>query len=198
VTPQFQRLVFGALAVFFCSVVLISYGLKVRAASAPITTGAEPRDAHLNRGLDLHRQGSLDEALKEYTAAADADPASALAFYNIGTVHYEKKNFRGAIEAYQRAVTIDPKFADAQFNLGYTRLHQVNDAAGAIEPLQKAVEASPQMAKAYFELGNAYHATGAADRAEPLWKIAATIDPRLAGAVAAQRTSPAPAPAPRR
>ena len=195
-TSQSQPLVFRALAVLFCSIVLISYAFKVRAVSEPSTTDTSQRDAHLSRGLERHRQGSLDEALQEYTAAATQDPQSSLAYYNIGTVHYEKKNFAAAVDAYVRAVTIDPRFADAQFNLGYTRLHQMNDAAGAIEPLQKAVEANPQMAKAYFELGNAYRITGADP--EPVWKIAITLDPRLLDAVAAQRTAPSPSPAPRR
>lgn len=191
-----ERALVTTLAVVFCTIVLVSYNLKGRTAAEAPVVGTPGRDDHLRSGLALHQQGRLEEALREYTAAADADPKSALAYYNIGTVHYERKNFAAAIDAYVRAVAIDPRFADAQFNLGYTRLHQLNDAAGAVEPLQKAVEANPQMAKAYFELGNAYRETGADP--EPVWKIAITLDPRLLAAVAAQRTAPSPPPAPRR
>ena len=193
-----ERALAVSLAVLFSSVILVSYNLKGRATTAEAPSGTTAgRDDHLRTGLSLHQQGRLDEALKSYEAAALADPQSALAYYNIGTVHYQKKNFAAAIDAYVRAVAIDPRLADAQFNLGYTRLYRMNDAAGAIEPLQQAIAANPQMAKAFFELGNAYRATGTGDP-EALWKIAITLDPRLRDAVAAQRTTPTPPPPPRR
>ena len=122
-----------------------------------------------------------------YTAAAAKDPQSALAFYNIGTIHYAQRNFAAAADAYVRAVTIDTRFADAQFNLGYTRLHQLNDAAGAVAPLRAAIEADGKLAKAYFELGNAYLQTGAPDRAEPMWQTAVALDPRLRDVLPARK-----------
>jgi superkiller protein 3 len=185
-TASGQRLVFAGLAVSLCATVLASYAIKVRAVTATSSAASE-RDAHLRRGLELQRRGSLDEAFQEYTAAAARDPQSAIAFYNIGTVYYERRNFAAAADAYVRAVTIDTGFADAQFNLGYTRLHHLNDAAGAIEPLRAAIEANARMAKAYFELGNAYFETGAPDRAEPMWQTAVALDPRLRDVLPARK-----------
>ena len=172
-----RRRFFLALAGIFSSIVLSSYALKPRQVPrASAQTTAEQRDAHLTLGLDHHRNGRLDEALDEYTAAASVDPQSALAYYDIGTVQYANKNIDAAIAAYLHAVAIDRLFADAQFNLGYLQLHDRNDPAAALAPLTAAIQANPKMAKAYYERGVAYDLLGMGERAEPMWGRATTID----------------------
>lgn len=181
-----------ALAIAFCSIVAIAYFVKIRQpASAAPQLDASARDAHLTAGLNHHKQGQLDEALREYAAAAAIDPESALAFYDIGVAQYEKKNIDAAIQAYTRAVALTPAFADAQFNLGYIHLHDRNNAEAALGPLRAATQTDPRMAKAFYELGLAYQALGAGDRAKTAWDAAVTIDPGYRDAVA--RATPPPA-----
>src|SRR6185295_11801984 len=101
----------------------------------PEESNPASRDAHLRRGLELHQQGRLDDALREYKAAAELDPTSVIAFYDIGTAEYARKQIDAAVQAYLRAVALEPRHADAQFNLGYIQLHDRRDPAAAVTPL---------------------------------------------------------------
>lgn len=182
-----------ALAIAFCSLVGVAYYTKInQSTSDPARLDTSARDAHLTAGLKQHQQGQLDEALREYAAAAAIDPESALAFYDIGVAQYQKKNIDAAVQAYMRAIALTPAFADAQFNLGYIHLHDRNDAEAALGPLRAATQANGRMAKAFYELGLAYQMLGLSERAKTAWDTAVTIDPGYRDAVARAAT-PAPA-----
>ena len=62
---------------------------------------------------------------------------------------------REGVAALREAVRLNPKFADAHFQLGnaYDKLGQNEEAAKAFA---EAVSLNPQDADAYFNLGNAY------------------------------------------
>ena len=60
---------------------------------------------------------------------------------------------------YQKALDLNPAFAEAHYNLGYCMFQQgrVDDA---IVQYQKTIELQPNLAQAYKSLGDAYHRKG--------------------------------------
>jgi Ca-activated chloride channel family protein len=82
---------------------------------------ALPADAgaHFDRGAALYALSRFDEAGQEFLRATEAKDGSlkASAFYNLGNTFAKQKKFKEAIEAYRRALTLDPKDNRAKWNL---------------------------------------------------------------------------------
>ena len=75
-------------------------------------------DAHVNLGRLLQQQGNMEEASRHYGEA----PGHATAQFNLGTLLEEQGRSAEAIAAYNRALAIDDRLADAHFNL--SRLYE--------------------------------------------------------------------------
>ncbi len=74
-------------------------------------------DAHLNRARPLLAGAQRRAADAHYREAADADPESARAFFNLGVALEDQDLRPGAVEAYQAALRLDKGLAVAHFNL---------------------------------------------------------------------------------
>ncbi|MFP3942145.1 MAG: tetratricopeptide repeat protein, partial [Thermoanaerobaculia bacterium] len=72
---------------------------------------------HIHRGAAAMREGDLDRALAEYRTAADLDPESPKAFYNLGSVMLQKGDREEARKHFEEAVELDPDYRDAHVNL---------------------------------------------------------------------------------
>jgi superkiller protein 3 len=59
----------------------------------------------------------LGEALAEYQKTIEIKPDYAKGYYNIGSVHREKRNLEEAVASFQKALEINPKFAEAHYSL---------------------------------------------------------------------------------
>ena len=68
-----------------------------------------------------------------------------------------------AIEAFQRALRIDPEFAAAWPNLG--NAYEAGQSAEAIEAYQQALRIDPEDANAWYNLGLAYAKAGQSTKA---------------------------------
>jgi Ca-activated chloride channel homolog len=79
---------------------------------------AEP-GVHFDRGTALAALSRFDEAGEEFLRATEArDPAlKSAAFYNLGNAFMKKEKYKEAIEAYKRALALDPKDERAKWNL---------------------------------------------------------------------------------
>ena len=64
-------------------------------------------DRHNARGIQLADRGWLEEAIKEFEKAIDADPNAAYAIDNLGTVCAEKGLRLEALQAYLKSIEID-------------------------------------------------------------------------------------------
>lgn len=102
---------------------------------------------HLNALLTLGSlyvaEGNQTKAESYFQKAADvgasAGQSGATVFFNLGAVNYNQKEYRTAAEAYERAVQIDPTFADAFLELGYT-LRELNENVRAVDAFEKYLE----------------------------------------------------------
>ena len=79
-----------------------------------------------------------------------------------------------------KAVTIDPKCADAYLQLGVLYFAQSN-IPKAIAFYKKAIEADPQLSEAYYRLGVAYDRIGESAKAKENFQLHQEIEKRQAG-----------------
>ncbi len=80
----------------------------------------KPTDAayHNNYALALARMGKLPEAQAELSKAAELDaPGAAKYYYNLGAVLMNTGQTDPALEQFKKAISVDPKYAPAQYQL---------------------------------------------------------------------------------
>ena len=71
----------------------------------------------------------------------------------IVTDDYEKyKWFKEAVEAYNKAISLKPDYADAYYNLG-NALKEQGKLEDAIKAYKKAISLKPDYAEAYYNIG---------------------------------------------
>ena len=70
-------------------------------------------DGFISNGNRLYELGQYESAIKNYSAAAELDPASAKARYNRGVAYEALGYYNNATEDYFAAVSLDPKFNPA-------------------------------------------------------------------------------------
>jgi tetratricopeptide (TPR) repeat protein len=78
--------------------------------------------------------------------------------YSIGLYHCYLKEYREAMEAEERALSLGPD-ADAYCVLAAS-LGGLGDHEGAIRAARQALELEPEFPEAWYNLGNAYFETG--------------------------------------
>jgi tetratricopeptide (TPR) repeat protein len=79
-----------------------------------LTADPDHLEARINLGRLLHLAGRLAEAERIYRVGAKADPFIA---FNLAVVLEDLEREPDAILAYREALALDPRFADAHFNL---------------------------------------------------------------------------------
>ena len=81
---------------------------------------------------------------------AQADSASY--YYNRGNDKDDEGDYYGAISDYNKAIEINPRYADAFINRGIAK-RKLEDYYGAISDYNRAIEINPSYRKAYRSRG---------------------------------------------
>ncbi len=99
----------------------------------------------IKKGNTLYKKGKFEDALKHYTKARISMPTSSALSYNIGNIHYKKREYDKAIEAYEMALDSKDKTIkeNSYFNMGNCYF-QKEDYLKAIENYKKALELDPE------------------------------------------------------
>src|ERR1700761_4684696 len=92
---------------------------------------------HMEAGVQAHRQGHFDVAIKEFSEAARLDPNLAEAFLDLGEEYVHTHDNAAAIAPLKRAVELRPDLEAAHLQLGYALLSQ-GYPAEAIPHLERA------------------------------------------------------------
>jgi Tfp pilus assembly protein PilF len=125
--------------------------------------------------LDAVKQGQVDMAIQELTALRDQNANAASVRVALAKAYIAKRQPDAAITELQKAVELDPKLAEAQYQLGYVQHVMKNNPAAAVPAYEKAVALEPGNATCRTNLGAALVATKQIDRAvEELNKVTAT------------------------
>jgi tetratricopeptide (TPR) repeat protein len=96
------------------------------------------------------RLGRLAWEAKDFAGAASlleratASEAPASVWFDLGLARQDLRDFRGATDAYRRAVEIKPDFAEAALNLGIV-LQESGDPDAAMQAYAKAYRLRPEM-----------------------------------------------------
>jgi protein O-GlcNAc transferase len=109
----------------------------------------------LPAGKALAESGQDDQALPILTHAAELDPGSTEAAYQLAVVMQRTSRVTEAIPLLKRVVEAEPKNAEALTNLGvaYTQAHR---AAEGVPYLQRAIALRPGNTTAHQDLAAAY------------------------------------------
>ena len=129
-----------------------------------------------------HRQQNRPmDALRSYQQAAKGDPKNPRHWISLGLAYLKLGKNDVAIEHLNRAVELEPGFAEAHGNLGVA-YSGTGQHIKAIEHLNRAIELEPGLAGAHVNLGNAYKRLGKPDHAIKHLDRAVALQPDLAGA----------------
>lgn len=146
---------------------------------------ADGLDEALERGAELGRAGKVRAGLALARDTAARYPKSAAAQVMLGFFHGRNQENLAAVEAYKRALALDPAAAEASVGLGIaqTQAGLERDAAATFEAGLARFPEDAMHRQAYgvlmvkrAEAGD----TQAADRAASLFEEALAMDSRLA------------------
>jgi tetratricopeptide (TPR) repeat protein len=119
---------------------------------------------------------TVPEAMEVYQSILALRPDHAPALINLGTIHYNLREFAAAERHYRRATIADPEYALAFFDLGNV-LDEMQRLTEAIAAYQKAVALVPQYADAHYNLALAYDRQGQRRRSLRHWLAYVRLDP---------------------
>jgi tetratricopeptide (TPR) repeat protein len=140
-----------------------------------------PRQHDQQRGIDIancDQSNDPDRSIWGCTRLIEKDPRDAVAYYNRGIAHDDKKDYDRAIADYTRVIEIHPQAA-AYSNRGYAYTHK-RDYDRAFADYASAAASDAGYADIYFNRGNAYDDIKDFDRAAAEYSKAIAIDPMSA------------------
>ena len=107
------------------------------------------------------------------------EPGNAEEYFRRGVQLSKKKDIPEAIKAFEKALELNPKLAEAANNLGNLYFEQ-NLIEKAIEAFKKALAADPKYARAHNNLGIVYTKKGLLDLAVGEYQASLGVNPNYA------------------
>jgi serine/threonine protein kinase/Tfp pilus assembly protein PilF len=115
--------------------------------------------AHLWHALYLAAMERLDEAETEINHAQELDPLSLPIMTNVGWIHHLSRRYDRAIDAYKKALEMEPNFILARRRLGQT-YEQKSMFDEALAEFQRTLAVFAGDTESIAALGHAYAASG--------------------------------------
>jgi len=144
-----------------------------------ITAGAQ---AQAQTPLTPEQRGDLYMARKMYREAIDTYRAaagnSAVMWDKVGIAYHQLGDLPAARRAYERAIKIDKKYADAINNVG-TIFYAEKKYRSAISRYNRALQFAPDSASIWSNLGTAWYARGKIDLMVQAYAKALQLDPEV-------------------
>src|SRR3984957_17771017 len=131
-----------------------------------------PVRALLARATQLLKAGRPADAIAPLRDAALLQPFDPIIQHDLGLACLESDLVPEAISAFQRAVSSNPRYADAHFRLGIT-LERLGDLRAAIVAYYRATELQPTLTEAWFRAGALVYTMGHRDEAIGCFRRAA-------------------------
>ena len=138
---------------------------------------AEQQQA-LDRAIQTHSSGKLDEAEKLYSSLLDEYPTQADALHYLGVINLQRRQFDAAVSLLQQAVLARPDYVDAIVNLGYG-LNATGRFEAAVEQYEQALTIGPATAPLLSNLGGSLQQLGRYADAIERFEAALKLQPDL-------------------
>lgn len=135
------------------------------------------RDAY-EKGVELHRDGKLEEAMIEYGRAIRLYPNYVEALSDLSTVFLLYNRPEAALTFLRRAEELDEANPVINMNVAIALTEQ-GDYGSAMKLLKKVLHDHPQTALAYFYIGRIYFIERKFGEAEENATKAVDLDPQL-------------------
>lgn len=144
-------------------------------------------DRWFQKGLELEQTGaSHEEVIAAYEKAISLDSRAAGAMVNLGTLHFNARNWRDAERFYRQALEADPDYPLAHFDLA-NLYDERGDRAKALEHYLAALRVSPNYADAHYNLALLYQGSNQPMKAVRHWTTYLKLDPASTWANVARR-----------
>lgn len=167
---------------------LLGYALfreqKARESLAEFTAGAKfrrPRADELKIvAADYVILRDYSDADKWFSQVVAEAPNDSDAWYLLGRTKYNENEFPAAIQAFEHALTLRPKYIEAENNIGLA-WKELNDRERARTAFQTAIDwqgNSPLDAQPFLNLGTLFAEASNYDQAVPLLKKAIALAPK--------------------
>lgn len=149
----------------------------VKHTPPPGSASSTTANQEVSAGLAAERSGNTSLAFSDFEAAAAADPNNLYAHYDLGYIYQQRGDSTDALTQYRRALSIDPKFDDALYNLGV--LEAPTNPAGAIQYYKQDLNVNPKNAAANFNLGILLIKQGQASEGDSYVETGLSLNPAL-------------------
>ncbi len=133
----------------------------------------------IQRGLALLQQQDLSGAEAAFRVAVDLNPASAVAYNNLGVCLMRMNRLADAAASFSQAIHIEPDHAEAINNLAVVQLES-GQFRPAIDNLRLALQFRPDYAEAWNNMGNAFARLGEPAMAAECYRHSLDIVPAQA------------------
>jgi superkiller protein 3 len=134
-------------------------------------------------GIIFTEVNRIERAQRVLLDSVAMDDSNAKTWNCLGVVYYRKKDYTKAVEAYERAVRLDPEFALAFDNLGTLHLRAFLERKDpemidkAIDAFDRAINNDSRLASAYNGRASAFKFSNRADEAIKDWREALELQP---------------------
>lgn len=110
---------------------------------------AYPRyvDAYLLQAETHQMMGKIDDAMGSLEKVLEIESNNFVALMGLGLLHFEREDYKGALENYAKAAKANPDSVDARFNLGNTYL-RMEDYASAKTEFEWVMAKAPELDEA--------------------------------------------------
>lgn len=120
-----------------------------------------------------NEQGDINRALAILEGVPEASRSSKL-YAALGYTYEQKKDFKKAIQAFTKSVSLDHDNLDAMRGLAQNLIND-NQTDAALEQLKQITDADPQDAQSYMRMADIYRRDGKFDQALSMLKKAQSI-----------------------
>jgi tetratricopeptide (TPR) repeat protein len=151
-------------------------GTEVQEAAEQLASKSDdPKDLFVAASVFLKstRQDEAIPLLQKYLAKYPDDPA---AWVGLGLGYEDQKKFPEAQKAFESALKADPKFAEAEYQLGVITEVSGNSAV-ASQHYERALQLEPNHVPAMTKLGKLYLEVGQYKKAQEVLLKAESLDP---------------------
>ena len=132
-------------------------------------------------GVDLHRRGRLNDAVRAYGRALLFNPTIADVYNNLGVVLRMQGKLEAAVACYRRACALKPDAANYQSNMG-NALRELGRLEEAATAMQQALRLAPSAPGILYNFGLVLRDMGRTDTALNCFDAVLKADPRHAEA----------------